>query len=238
MNLLKFKYRIVIFVAILLSITAYSQNKNKLSASIASSLPLNDYDNFIMPGIEFQYERVLNRYLSLSFNLEFDRYNNFPKFANGGMNSGLNPNPELVKYIYENVRYVADLWDRVNQQIISVDLNFFPLVRERAQIYISGGIGLNIQDAINYGVNEATVKTNPDGSTELLRYLDYYSQRSANTLVVLTGLGYDYKFLNNWSLGANIRLQLPLIRDKAFFKYGGVGFDETARVAIKVGKSF
>lgn len=234
----KLKLCIVIITAMLFS-ESYSQENNKFSLGYVISKPEKSQGDFLLNGLEFEYSRFLNKSLSLSANIEFDRHNNFPKFVNGGMNTGLNPNPELLKYIYTNVRSAGGLWTKVNQSIYSINLNYFPINKKHHNLYITGGFGINIQDALEYGIESARIKYYENGTTELVNYTDFYSQRSSNTIICQTGVGYDYLFLNsNWFIGTNLRLQFPIKRDDFFFKHGGFGFDETLRLGIKIGKKF
>lgn len=87
----KLKLCIVIITAMLFS-ESYSQENNKFSLGYVISKPEKSQGDFLLNGLEFEYSRFLNKSLSLSANIEFDRHNNFPKFVNGGMNTGLNPN--------------------------------------------------------------------------------------------------------------------------------------------------
>lgn len=208
---------------------------DKLSVSYVVSLPT--YGE-LLHGFDFEYYRGLNKRFGVSANIEFGRYNTFPKFANNGTNIGLNPNQQIVDYMYDNVRFPGGLWSRVNQQIYSLSGYYFPLVTTKSSIYISTGVGINMQDALDFGIESTKVRINQDGSTELISYENFISQRAANTLVVLLGSGYDYNIGKDLVLGINARLQLPLHIDKNVWLYGGAGFDEIIRFGIKFGKKF
>lgn len=229
----------IVAIATMLFSNSYSQENNKLSFGYILSKPERSQGDFLLNGLEFEYNRSLNKSLSISTSIEFDRHNNFPKFTNGGINTGLNPNPDLVKYIYANVRSAGALWAKVNQNIYAINLNYFPINDNHHNLYITGGFGINVQDALEYGIENAKIKYYENGTTELVSYTDFYSQRSSNTFICQTGIGYDYILLNsNWFIGTNLRLQFPIKRDEYFFKHGGFGFDETLRLGIKIGKRF
>jgi hypothetical protein len=225
----------VVFMTLFFSKSLAQTKFDKLSMSYVVSLPT--YGK-LLHGFDFEYYRSLNKRFGVSANIEFGRYNTFPQFANGGTNVGLNPNQQIVDYIYENVRLPGELWSKANQQIYSVSGYYFPLVTDKNSVYISTGVGMNIQDALDFGIESTKVKLYQDGSTELVSYENFISQRAANTLVVLLGTGYDYNIGKDLVLGINARLQLPLIRDKNVWVYGGAGFDDILRFGIKFGKKF
>ena len=234
----RFKLCVVVIATMLFS-KFNSQQNHKLSLGYILSKPEKTQGDFLLNGLEFEYSRFLNKSLSISANIEFDRHNNFPKFTNGGINTGLNPNPDLVKYIYDNVRSAGGLWTKVNQSIYAINLNYFPINKKHHNLYITGGLGINVQDALEYGIENVKVQYHENGTTEVVSYDDFYSHRSSNTVISQTGIGYDYLFLNsNWFIGTNLRLQFPIKRDDYFFKHGGFGFDETLRLGIKIGKKF
>lgn len=228
----------IVAIATMLFSKSYSQENHKLSLGYIISKPERSQGDFLLNGLEFEYSRFLNKSLSVSANIEFDRQNNFPKFTNGGINTGLNPNPDLVKYIFANVRSAGGLWSKVNQSIYAINLNYFPINNNHHNLYITGGFGVNVQDALEYGIENAKIKYYENGTTELVSYTDFYSQRSSNTIIGQTGIGYDYIFLDNWFIGSNLRFQFPIKRDNYYFKHGGFGFDETLRLGIKIGKRF
>jgi hypothetical protein len=213
----------------------YAQKKNKLSLSMTTSKNV-DYGR--LNGLEFEYLKNFNKHFAGSTNIEFGRANSFPKFTNGGTTSDVSTNSETISYIYENVRTTGFLWGKINQQIYSVNGYYLPLNNEKNSIYISNGIGLNIQDALDYGIGSTKTLIYADGTSSLKEFTDYYSQRGANTLVYLFGVGYDYKFNSNWHIGLNVRGQLPLTKNQNFYKYGGAGFDEILRFSIKIGREF
>lgn len=220
----------MLFIASVFCTVSYAQQqKNKLS--LGYGITKGDY---WLHGLEFEYSRKLNKSFSVSANIGVDRYNGFPKFANGGINSGSNANPQLANYIKNNNPMLGELWARVNQNIYSIHLNYHPINNQRNNLYLIGGIGLNIQDALAYGIENIT----SNGTSGVASYTDYYSQRGAATIVGRAGIGYDYNMKGNWFVGSNLRVQLPIARDAYYFKHGGVGFDETLRLGVKVGKSF
>lgn len=226
--------KIIFIVLINISYTIYAQ-ENKLSVAYVITKTEKGQTNSKLHGIEFEYERKLSNSFSVSINAEYDRLNTFPNFTNGGL---INPNPELENYIYKNVRVASSLFQKVNQQIYTFNGNYYPLNRDKHKIYLTLGTGLNIQDALEYFITYAKININQDGSTVLVEYKSDYQPRTSKTVIMQTGLGYDYEIKNNWGVGANVRFQLPLARDRYYFKHGGFGFDETLRVGVKVGKRF
>lgn len=213
-------------------------HENRFSISYVFTSADKSQGDFLMGGIEFEYMRKLTDHFSISANIEFDRNNNFPKFSNGGMNTGLNPNIDLVNFINNNIRTSGELWTKINQSIYSLNLNYNSSLNKKNKIYFIGGIGLNIQDALAYGIERIQIQINKDGTSDVLNYTDYYSQRSSNTLILQFGIGYDYQIQENLFIGTNLRVQLPLKRDQYFFKHGGFGFDETIRLGFKISKSW
>lgn len=232
------KLCIVIITSIHFCEIKAQKKENKFSISYIFTSFDKSQGDFLMGGVEFEYMRKLNNRFSISGNIQFDRHNSFPKFSNGGINTGLNPNIDLVNYINKNIRSVGELWTKINQTIYSINLNYSSLKIENHDLYFSSGVGLNIQDALTYGIESVRIKIYENGTSDLLSYTDYYSQRSSNTLIIQFGIGYDYKIYENWLIGTNLRIQLPIKRDEYFFKHGGFGFDETIRLGIKISKTW
>lgn len=232
MNLLSKKIFILI---IIFCFTCSNAQKNKISIAYNKTFPEKTQTSSTLNGFEFEFERKISKSFSISGNIEFDRLNTFPNFTNGGLTS---QNTELQNYIFKNVKEAGLLWQKVNQQIYTANLNYYILNKEKNKIYATIGGGLNIQDALEYGISDTKINIYQDGHTELIQFKDYYQPRTATTFVMQAGFGYDYDFKNNWVAGANLRLQMPLARDKYYFKHGGFGFDETLRLGFKIGKRF
>lgn len=186
----------------------------------------------MMRGVEFEYGRKITPKLTLTAGAEFTRFNNFPSFANRGDLGGGNLNQEVHYYIKNNVKSSQQLWSRVNQRIYTIGINFSPLNSNKHEPYIRTGVGLNVQDVFNYNIESIE---NLPISTD---YRGVVSQRSANTLVVIPAVGYNFHFNERWALGTHIDFQLPLSRSKNYFKYGGAGFDEYLKIGLKVSRKF
>lgn len=207
------------------------ETKNKVSLGYVSSI--GDNAKQALHGVELEYKRFLNKRFAVSANLQWDRYNNFPHFANGGNNTN---NQDIINHIYNNAKGLGSRWNRIHQSVYTLNLNYSPIHNAQHNLYVIGGLGLNVQDAIEYGIESVTIESS---TNKIIDYTDYFSQRSAKTFITQLGLGYDYTLKNNWTIGTNLRLQLPIARDKYFFyRNNGIGFDELGKLGISVGKKF
>lgn len=210
------------------------EKKTKISSNFVTSF--SGRDSQILTGFDFGLSKDLSKRFGISVNVEFGRYNNLPKFMNGGSIGATTTLQELENYIFENVRGVGGLWQKTNQQIYSLS-GYYNLVKTKKQsANLNLGIGYNVQDSFDFGISYAKILIYEDGSTKLDKYEHYFSQRNSTTLVLLTGIGYDYQITDKMEIGLNIRGQLPLARDDYFFKIGGAGFDEILRFGLKISR--
>lgn len=205
-----------------------AQNSNMLA--VGGTLGLIDVG--AMGGVEVEYGKKINSKLMVTASMEVTRYNDFPKFANRGASSGANPNAEWINYIKDNVTSSRHLWTRVNQQIYTIGVNYFPFKSKKHLPYLKTNLGINIQDVLEYGVESV------EGYTIAQKYNDVFSQRGATTVVLLPAIGYNYNINEHWAVGSYLAFQLPLIRDNNIFKYGGAGFDEYPKIGLKIMRYF
>jgi hypothetical protein len=225
-------FSIVAFATMFFSKLYCQENSTKISSSFVTSF--SGRDSQILTGFDFGLSKDLSKRFGLSVNIEFGRYNNLPKFMNGGSIGTTTTLQELDNYIYKNVRGIGVLWQKTNQQIYSLNgyYNFMNTKRHSANLNL--GTGFNVQDSFDFGISYAKILIYEDGSTKLDKYETYFSQRNSTTLVLLAGIGYDYRVTDKMEIGINIRGQLPLAKDDYFFTIGGAGFDEILRFGLKI----
>lgn len=228
----KIIFSIMAFATMLFQQLSAQEKITKVSTNFVTSF--SGIDSQVLTGFDFGLSRDLNKRFGLSVNIEFGRYNNLPKFMNGGSTGTTTTLQELDSYIYENVREVGGLWQKTNQQIYSVSCNYNFLKTKNHNVNFNLGTGINVQDSFDFGISYAKILIFEDGSTKLDKYETYFSQRNSATLVLLTGIGYDYRVTDKMEIGINIRGQLPLKKEDYFFKVGGAGFDEILRFGLKI----
>ena len=225
-------FSIVAFATMFFSKLYCQENSTKISSSFVTSFI--GRDSQILTGFDFGFSKDLSKRFGISVNIEFGRYNNLPKFMNGGSTGTTTTLQELDSYIYENVRGVGGLWQKTNQQIYSVSGYYNFVKTKNHNVNFNLGTGFNVQDSFDFGISYAKILIFEDGSTKLDKYETYFSQRNSTTLVLLTGIGYDYRVTDKMEIGINIRGQLPLKKEDYFFKVGGAGFDEILRFGFKI----
>lgn len=225
-------FSIVAFATMLFPQLYCQENSTKISSNFVTSF--SGRDSQILTGFDFGLSKEVSKRVGISVNIEFGRYNNLPQFMNGGSTGATTTLQELDDYIYNNVRGVGGLWQKTNQQIYSLSGYYNFVKTKKHSVNINLGTGFNVQDSFDFGISYAKILIYEDGSTKLDKYETYFSQRNSTTLVLLTGIGYDYKLTDKMEIGINIRGQLPLERDDYFFTIGGAGFNEIVRFGLKI----
>lgn len=210
-----------------------SAQKHQLTGNIIQVFPSKGTGVDRMSGVKIEYGRIVTKRLILTGAIGFQRYNDFPKFTNGIFTS--TSNPELDQYILSDVKTVGPLWCKINEQIYLVGAEYKMLGGFKHNISLKLESGLTVQDSFDYGLDSAKMLIYEDGSTQIVEYTDFFAHRSANTLVILPGLSYQYQLTSNWLLKGTVSYQLPLIRDKYFFSRGGSGFDEYLKIGLGIG---
>ncbi|OUD35901.1 hypothetical protein [Flavobacterium sp. FPG59] len=181
-------------------------------------------------GLEMEYYFNLKKRYGISMSLERSSFKNVPAVFSYGDERTININ-EIKNY------EISFKQNKTISQIVFASHFYLNLINKPKHfLYFSNGLGYNIQRityqnftqyTFNLKSNEAVIQnTEPT-----------YMVKNTETVVNLSSIGYDYILPNNFSVGINIRAQLPVIRDKYFFKTGG-GYDELIRLGFKVGKKF
>lgn len=231
-NMRKILFSIVATATMLIPNLSAQERATKVSSCFVTSF--SGRDSQILTGFDFGLSKDLSKRFGISVNIEFGRHNNLPKFMNGGSIGATTTLPELDNYILENVRDVGGLWQKTNQQIYSLSGYYSFIKTKKHSANLNLGAGYNVQDSFDFGISYAKILIYEDGSTKLDKYETYFSQRNSTTLVLLSGIGYDYQINDKLEIGINIRGQLPLKQEDYFFKVGGAGFDEILRFGLKL----
>jgi hypothetical protein len=207
------------------------ENKNYSKISLSYIQATTDLNiKYRTSGLEIEYYKNLHKRYGISFNFETSFFNNIPKLLPESSEKTVNSN-NIANY----TQYLVEK-SSISQSIISGHFYLNLLNSNKNFLYISNGVGLNIQ-RIGYFYYLQYSFTMNNGELIEKYSNDDYLFKNTETIVYNLGLGYDYKFFKNYSIGINIRGQLPLVRDKYFFKTGG-GYDELIRVGIKLGRAF
>lgn len=222
--------RIIAVIAAMISILSNAQSdfKNKLALQIYKST--NDSDQKkLSNGVEIEYQRKINRWFAVGSNIEKSRFDNIPDINPYKNSEGTGNIKDFVRkeiFVFSN--------ETINYNAFSLHILFTPINNQNNIAYISNGLGYALQDITYQNViKEDYIFTNKT----LQAYNVSYMTKNTKALTYLLGIGYDRYITNNWFLGINIRGQLPLIRDKYFWKTGG-GFDELLRYGVKIGRRF
>jgi hypothetical protein len=176
--------------------------------------------------LEIEYYKNLHKRYGISINFETSYFNNIPKLQPESSEKRVNVN-EIDSY---SIFFIEN--STINQSIISTHFCFNLLNSDKNFLYISNGAGLNIQNITYFYYTKNSFLMN---NGEIIdKYNDKnYLIKNTQTIVYMLGVGYEYKIIKNYSIGINIRGQLPLVRDKYFFKTGG-GYDELLRLGLKI----
>ena len=226
-----YKVSLIVIATMLFSnLKAQKQNQfNKISVSFieaSTDQGLSDKTK----GLEFEYYLNLKKRYGISISVEGSSFNSIPAIFYYGNESNINAN-EIKNYeiLYQENKTIS--------QIVIASHFYLNLINKQKHfLYFSNGLGYNIQRITyqNYFQYNFTLNNNQivTKNAELS-----YLIKNTETLVYLTSIGYDYTLPQNFTIGINIRGQLPVIRDSYFFKTGG-GYDELIRIGFKLGKKF
>lgn len=222
----------IVAIAIMLFSNLKAQTNykfSKISVSYIDASNLN-FSTEKTRGLELEYHLNLKKRYGISFSVEGSSFNNIPEIFNYGDKRVVNVDEiNNLEFFFKENRTIS--------QIVFASHFYLNLINKPKHfLYFSNGLGYNIQRityqnftqyTFNLKSNEAVIQnTEPT-----------YMVKNTETVVNLSSIGYDYILPNNFSVGINIRAQLPVIRDKYFFKTGG-GYDELIRLGFKVGKKF
>lgn len=222
----------IVAIATMLFSNLQAQTNNKFS-KISVNYIESSSDQSIddrTKGLEMEYYFNLKKRYGISISLEGSSFNNVPAVFSYGDERTINSN-EIKNY------EISFKENKTISQIVFASHFYLNLIKKQKHLlYFSNGVGYNIQRITYQNYFQYNFTLNNDETVTKNTELSYLV-KNTETLVYLTTLGYDYTLWKNFTIGINIRGQLPVIRDNHFFKTGG-GYDELVRLGFKVGKKF
>lgn len=223
----------VILCSAIVSPKIFAQEKHKFSISNVATIPTNE--SGLLNGWAFEYGYSLNNRLMISLNMQFDRLNSFPKYTNkvGAINTSEVERETFFNNVAKDLS-LTDSWKKVSQNIYTINADYSVIKSNKNRLYLTAGVGVNIQDVLEYGLSKIEKDTN--GTVK--SFEDYTSHYTTTLLIAQGGVGYEYTIKNNWFVGTDFRFQLPISKDENLFSKGGVNYNETFKLGIKVGKRF
>lgn len=211
----------------------FAQENHKFSVSNVTTRPSTE--DLLFNGWEFEYDYSITDRLSRSLNMQFDRFNSFPKYANkaGAINAFQIDRENFINGVAKDLT-LGNPWVKGSQNIYTVNANYSIVKNEKSNLYVTAGAGANVQDVLEYGLSEIV----KDADDSVKSFKDYTSHYTTILWVAQAGLGYEYTIKNNWLLGANLRYQFPVSKDEYLFSIGGINFNELFKIGVKIGKRF